>query len=123
TILSIDEEAGSMTFAGDIPEGTAQLMMSSTEKLVDGAADAAETTSDGLGEVDAQFAILVSCVGRKLVMRQRVEEELEVVLDVLGEDMPTTGFYSYGELCPYGAGEVCELHNQTMTITAFAETD
>ena len=122
TILSVDEDEQSMTFAGDVAEGaTAQLMRANTDKLVDGASDAATTCVKGLSGTAAEFAILVSCVGRKLVMKQRVEEEVEAVREVVGDDAKMTGFYSYGELAPYEAGNACELHNQTMTITVFSE--
>jgi hypothetical protein len=67
------------------------------------------------------LAVLISCVGRKLVLRQRVEEEIEAVRHVLGPQTVLSGFYSYGEISPFGAITQCELHNQTMTITTFAE--
>ena len=70
---------------------------------------------------ETSLAVLVSCVGRKLVMKQRTEEEVEEVLDTLGEQTVVTGFYSYGELAPFTAGANCELHNQTCTITTFSE--
>jgi hypothetical protein len=122
TVLSVDEQAKSMTFAGDIPQGgTAQFMKTNVDDLVDGATGAAETSLAGLGEQRPDLALLVSCVGRKLVMKQRVEEEVEAVRDVFGAATTIAGFYSYGELCPFSQGEECRLHNQTMTITAFAE--
>ena len=123
TVLSVNDESKSMTFAGDIPlGGTAQLMKTNVDDLVDGATMAAETSLSGLGDVRPDLALLVSCVGRKLVMKQRVEEEVEAIRDVLGPDTKITGFYSYGELCPFSQGQECRLHNQTMTITALAET-
>jgi hypothetical protein len=122
TVLSVDEQAKSMTFAGDIPQGgTAQFMKTNVDDLVDGATGAAETSLAGLGGQRPDLALLVSCVGRKLVMKQRVEEEVEAIRDVFGAKTTIAGFYSYGELCPFSAGEECRLHNQTMTITAFAE--
>ena len=60
-------------------------------------------------------------MGRKLVLKQRIEEEVEAVRDVLGERATLAGFYSYGEISPFTPGAKCELHNQTMTITAFSE--
>ena len=54
-------------------------------------------------------------------MKQRIEEEIEAIRDVFGGDTTFAGFYSYGELCPFRQGGDCRLHNQTMTITAFAE--
>ena len=122
TVLSVDEQAKTMTFAGDIPQGaTAQLMKTNVDHLVDGASGAAELSIAGFGETRPELAILVSCVGRKLVMRQRVEEEIEAVREVLGADAVIAGFYSYGELSPFERGKECRLHNQTMTITTFAE--
>lgn len=122
TILSVDEDAKSMTFAGDIPQGgTAQFMKTNVDSLVDGAVAAAEASLAGLSEREPDLALLVSCVGRKLVMKQRIEEEIEAVRGVFGARTKLAGFYSYGELCPFGRGDECRLHNQTMTITALAE--
>lgn len=123
TILGVDEAAQSMTFAGDMPEGaSAMLMKANFERLVEGASDAASMSIESLGSGKAQLAILVSCVGRKLVLKERVEEEVEAVRDEIGAQAAIVGFYSYGELCPVAATEKqCELHNQTMTITTFRE--
>jgi hypothetical protein len=122
TVLSVDEQKKSMTFAGDIPQGgTAQLMKTNVDDLVDGATSAAKASLSGLGDKQPDLAILVSCVGRKLVMKQRTEEEIEAIRDVFGRDTKISGFYSYGELCPFVHGGECRLHNQTMTITTFAE--
>ncbi len=122
SVMAIDEENQSMTFAGDMPEGGyARLMKANFDRLIDGAADAAHATSETLGASKPELALLISCVGRKLVLKQRVEEEVEGVRDVLGEDTVLAGFYSYGEICPHGAFTQCELHNQTMTITTFSE--
>ncbi len=121
TILSVNEEDQSMTFAGDVPEGAyAQLMKANFDRLIDGAVEAANTSLELIG-VHPELAILISCVGRKLILKQRVEEELEGVRDVLGEQATMTGFYSYGEISPFTGGAPCELHNQTMTITALSE--
>lgn len=123
TILSVNEADQSMTFAGDIPEGSyAQLMKANFDRLVDGAHAAAKTSHDALGKANAGLAVLISCVGRKLVLKQRIEEEVEAVRDVLGDGATLTGFYSYGEISPFTPGAKCELHNQTMTITTFSES-
>jgi hypothetical protein len=122
TILSVDERAQSMTFAGDVPEGAyARLMKANFDRLVDGAHGAASASARSLGAGRAELAVLISCVGRKLVLKQRTEEEIEAVRDVLGDQAALTGFYSYGEICPSAPQANCELHNQTMTITTFSE--
>ncbi len=123
TVLSVNEDDGSMVFAGDIAQNEyVRLMKADFNRLIDGANDAAEMSKISLKHLDADLAILISCVGRKLVLKQRVEEELEAIREVIGEQVATTGFYSYGEICPLKPfGKHCELHNQTMTITLFKE--
>ncbi|MGE0496956.1 MAG: FIST signal transduction protein [Ramlibacter sp.] len=122
TILSVDEQAQSLTFAGDVPEGAyARLMKANFDRLIDGAMGAARTSRPPLGAAHADLALLISCVGRKLVLKQRIEEEVEAVREVLGHQPALAGFYSYGEISPFSPGARCELHNQTMTITTLAE--
>ncbi len=122
TILSIDEGEQSMTFAGDVPQGAyARLMKANIDHLVDGAQGAAKTSYEAIDSSSPDLAILISCVGRKLVLKQRTEEEVEAVRRVLGDRTILTGFYSYGEICPAAPNASCELHNQTMTITTLSE--
>lgn len=122
TILGIDEQQGSLIFAGDVPQGHhAQLMKANFDRLVDGAQGAASSAREIAGGDEPALALLISCVGRKLVLRQRVEEEVESVREVLGERPAMIGFYSYGEIAPVAGSRLCELHNQTMTITTFDE--
>jgi hypothetical protein len=122
TILNVDEAKQSLTYAGDVPEGSmAQLMKANFDRLIDGASGAAKTSYEQIGSVSPDLAILISCIGRKLVLKQRTEEEIEGVREVLGKRTVLTGFYSYGEICPAAPGASCDLHNQTMTITTLAE--
>lgn len=122
TVVSVSEEDGSMVFAGDLPQGdSVRLMKTNSNKLIGGARDAAKMSAEGLRSTP-ELAILISCVGRKMVLRQRVGEEVETVRQVVGENTAITGFYSYGEICPVKPFDNhCELHNQTMTITVFKE--
>lgn len=123
TILGVDEAQGSLTLAGDIdPNGYLKLMHASTDALV-GGAEAAAQAAQPVGKLAAGgLALLVSCVGRKLVMGGRVDEEVEAVADVLSAGTVVTGFYSYGEISPFSKEVECKLHNQTMTITYLSET-
>jgi hypothetical protein len=119
TVLNVDESAQSMTFAGDIPQGAVvQLMRASFTRLVEGASAAAEgATRDGTNKL----AIMISCIGRKLLMGQRISDEVEAASAILGTESVRVGFYSYGEISPHARSGACELHNQTMTITTFDE--
>jgi len=121
TILKINNEDHSMTLAGDVPMNSkVQLMMASVDGIAEGAHVAAEYAMQNR-ENAPEIAILVSCIGRKLVMNQRVEEEIEEVRERIGEKVPMTGFYSYGEMAPFNGSTSCELHNQTMTLTLISE--
>ncbi|SRR5579884_123172 len=121
-ITSINEDQQSLTVAGDVAEGVyARFLRGNFDRLVDGAIGAARTSYEAIGSSSPDLAVLVSCLGRKMVLSQRVEEEVEGVRDVLGERTALIGFYSYGEIAPPTPGTQCDFHNQTMTITTFSE--
>jgi hypothetical protein len=122
TILAVNEEAQSLTFAGDVPIGWyGRLMKANFDRLIDGATGAARGSVTNASAPQPDLAILISCVGRRMVLRQRTEEELEGVREVFGPGTFLTGFYSYGEISPFTPTAKCALHNQTMTITSFRE--
>lgn len=121
TIVGVDEKEKTMIFAGDMPEGyIAQLMHGNFDNLVEGAAKAA-----GLANIDNPvndgLAILVSCIGRKLLLGQSISDETEAVAEIFKHNIPTIGFYSYGEICHQEFTGKCGLHNQTMTVTLINE--
>lgn len=123
TILGVNEADGSLTLAGDIePDGYLKLMHSNTERLIEGAETAAHAALATMGAPPGHvLALLVSCVGRKLAMGERVEEEVEAVVEQFGGRATVAGFYSNGEISGAGFTGQCHLHNQTMTITWIAE--
>lgn len=123
TILNIDEDNNSMIFAGDIPQGSrVQLMHANFDGLVGGAEEAAELAKALVQPEQANgLVMMVSCVGRRVILGERTEEEIEAVHDIFGEQCAYTGFYSYGEIAPMNTLKSCALHNQTMTITAIFE--
>ena len=121
TILSVNEEDQSLTFAGNIPQGAyVRLMKANVDRLIGGAEDSAKNAFSASKD-NTELAILISCVGRRLVLKQLAEEEVEVVQETIGLNPKITGFYSYGEIAPFGLFSPCELHNQTMTITTLSE--
>jgi hypothetical protein len=121
TILNINEEENSMILAGDILENSkVQLMMTNVDSIVNAAEIGAEKALQNRS-TNPDLAILVSCIGRKLVLDQRVEEEVEEVIEVIGKEATVCGFYSYGEIAPFNDEINCQLHNQTMAITLISE--
>lgn len=126
TILAVDEKKNAMVFAGDLPQGhLAQLMRANFDRLIDGAQHAAkvipfEARNKNSGDT---LALAISCVGRRLVLGERTDEEVEATLQTLPENTRQVGFYSYGEISPLVTGQSCELHNQTMTLTTISEDE
>ena len=121
TIIGIDRNDRSLTFAGDIPQGhMAQLMKTNFERVITGASDSALLIDADREDQSDKLCIAVSCIGRRLVLGERTEEEIEAVSDVLPPNTQTIGFYSLGEISPYVNGD-CDLQNQTMTLTLISE--
>jgi hypothetical protein len=120
TILKVDNVNKTMTFAGNLPEGSkVRFMKANFEKLIKASSTAAEKSFQTTKAPD--LAILISCVGRKLILQERTEDEVIAAKQIFGSDTCITGFYSYGEISPFNTLFKCELHNQTMTITTFSE--
>ena len=121
-LLSVNEDEQSITYAGNVPEGAqARFMFATIDDLIQGTHAAAKLSMQRLA-FPPQLSILVSCNGRRYVMKQRTEEEVEAVKEALGAETALTGFYSYGEIAPADSGGRSQLHNETMTITSFAES-
>lgn len=122
TILTINESDQSMVFAGNMPEnGKVRLMKANFDRLIEGSLYSAQNALKTTEQILPDFCLLISCVGRKLVLQKRAEEEIDAVREIFGDTIPFAGFYSYGEISPFSKGSHCELHNQTMTITTFTE--
>lgn len=121
SVLAVDESTNGIVFAGDIPTGSeVRFMRASHADLITGAATAA---AQAQLDPAAELAVCISCVGRRVVLGPRTGEEIASVRTVLGPTAMIAGFYSYGELAPSGGTTDCQLHNQTMTITTFSESD
>ncbi|MBN1342489.1 MAG: FIST C-terminal domain-containing protein [Phycisphaerae bacterium] len=122
TLLGINRQDGSITFAGNIEQGSkVQLMYAQDQQLIDGAAAAARQCLDDARPSGEALALMVSCVGRKLLLRGKAGDEVRACVDAMGQRFTYTGFYSNGEIAPFRPTGRCELHNETMTITALHE--
>ena len=122
TVLAIDNDKQSMIFAGNLPEGnTVRLMRADFDKLIDASATAAKESLEVMRSNQPDLTLMISCVGRKIVLESRLWEEVKNAENILGNKSKISGFYSYGGISPLLKGTSCELHNQTMTITTFSE--
>ncbi|MBI3565783.1 MAG: FIST C-terminal domain-containing protein [Elusimicrobia bacterium] len=122
SVQAVDSGESSMTFSDYVPEGShVQLMKGNFHRVVEGAGAAARAARRGLGGAPAQLAILNSCIARKMLLKQRTEEEIDGVRDALGEGAALTGFYTYGEIAPLEPETNCALYNHTMSVTVLSE--
>jgi hypothetical protein len=123
TILAIDQQSGAMTFAGDMPQGwSAQLMRGNADRMTESAAEAMRKAQGDAGSEAEGLALLVSCIGRRLLMGQQAVDEVEAAAEAMHARHALIGFYSYGEISPHSASGFCQLHNQTMTVLTVSET-
>lgn len=125
TALDIDLKEESMIMAGDVPQGSRVcLMHADTDALIQGAAQAAAEALRTHGAPEENgCALLVNCIGRRVILGLDADEEIEAVTDSFLPHTPVAGYYSYGEICSYGKTGRAELHNQTMTITYITERE
>jgi hypothetical protein len=122
TVLNVDREARSLTFAASIQDGwTARLMRGAFDNLAEGAAAAAREAHASSLETNTGLALLVSCVGRRIVMGEHTGDEIEAVASALPKGFQQVGFYSHGEISASPNDSFCGLHNQTMTIVTLEE--
>ena len=121
TILSINEEDGSMVFAGNMPEGvTIRFMRSNLDQLINRAEEASKRVTDCVDDPD--LLLVMNCVGRKIILGERRSEEIKALSKSLKGDTIIAGFYTYGEFSSWEKPEkTCDLHNQTVVVTAIKE--
>ena len=119
-VVGVDRENKGVIFIDDVPTGWwGQTLRGADDRLVAGAAVAARRA--GLHEADGHaLALVVSCIGRKWVMGQKIGDETEAVQDE-SPDTPTIGFYSYGEISPHERTGLCTLHHASMSVTLLSE--
>ena len=120
TVFNTDEFDQSITLGEPTPQGARlQFMRARFDDLLNGVKGAAEEALTHLGE-QPEMALMVSCIGRKLLFNQQIDQEIEETHQILGPQTPIGGFYSYGEICPVQK-DLAALHHQMLTLTVFAE--
>jgi hypothetical protein len=122
TILSVDEEKRSITFAGDIPQGVATMFMKSNyNNLINGAEGAGMQIDQTQYHGEEALLLAISCMGRRLVLGQWAEEEVDVLRALFPPTVRLAGFYAYGEIS--SSEGACDLYNQTMSVAMMWESD
>lgn len=120
---------GSITFGGEVPEGSqVQLTIGTKEQAVAAAETAGHEAVNELG-VKPSGALLYSCHVRNTLYASRDEAKLEIeaIQRSIGQNTPLAGFYTYAEQAPIN-GESVNLktcnpvsHNETIVAVLIAE--
>ena len=124
--MGVDRESGSITFAGDVPEGAmVKMTIGNEEDIIQAAGDAARLAMSRLQaknpELKPKAIFMYSCMARKIVLGSRTNEEILAVRQAIGGDVPVIGFYTYGEYAPAGQSNCSCFHNETVTMTIIGE--
>jgi hypothetical protein len=119
SVLAINPD-GSVTLAGDVPQGSlVRLMYADLESLVGGAAAAGKEAVNGHAGPSA--TLLVNCAGRRLAMGDDANAEIDAVMQVAGGSSACAGFYSYGEIAPVAGAARADVQSQSISVIHIAE--
>lgn len=121
--LTYDPEVGSVSFAGEIPEGAQVQLTSATRDDIIAAtrASLAQATCNYKGS-SPDAALVFSCAARKQILGTRTGEEALLIRGDLRPDLPTCGFYAYGEFAPLAPGQPSRFHNETIVTLLLGES-
>ncbi len=116
--MSVGREDGSISFAGEIPEGAAvRLTCGDNDSILKATEEAVRLALTDLGDTSPRMVFFYSCMARSIVLGRRTKEETEVLHRTLGKRLPVIGFYTYGEFCRLRAGGPSLFHNETATVS------
>jgi hypothetical protein len=116
--MSVNREDGSITFAGEVPEGAmVSLTCGDTASILEASQKAASLALADLGDHSPALIFCYSCMARKIVLGRRTHEEIDRIRTAIGPEVPILGFYSYGEYCRIRCGSPSYLHNETATVS------
>ncbi|MEQ9308581.1 MAG: FIST N-terminal domain-containing protein [Balneolaceae bacterium] len=120
TVHNIDEKSKSIILGAEINEGeTLSFMRAEFDDPFEGVVNASLSALENVSE--PQLAIIISCIGRKLLFGQSIQTEIDIIKEGLGNSPTLIGFYSYGEICPTKK-TFAQLNHQMITITTLSES-
>ena len=120
--MNVDRAAGSISFAGEIPEGAmVSLTCGDTNSILEAAEQAARLASSDLKGHKPAVIFCYSCMARKIVLGRLTRQEIDRIRSVIGTTVPIIGFYTYGEYCRIRCDGPSLLHNETVTLSVLGE--
>jgi hypothetical protein len=115
------QEDGSMVMLNPVIEGARIRFADATrEQVLDAAGTSAESARAGYtGTPDAALAF--SCAGRHAWLGTHVDREIGLLQEHVGAEVPTIGFYTYGEICPLPGSPTPYTHGATFVTVLIGE--
>lgn len=99
--FNYDAEIGSVTFGGDVPQGsTVQIAEATRDKILFAASTSIRQALGNYPGQKPNAAILFSCLARRRILASRTEKENQFVQELLGDTVNYSGFYTFGEIGP-----------------------
>ncbi|MFA5063462.1 MAG: FIST C-terminal domain-containing protein [Candidatus Omnitrophota bacterium] len=125
SVISIKND-GSLLFRGEVPEGSmVRLMISSKDSCLAAAAKAAKTALDNARGKKIKFALVLNSLSRYALLGRQAAQEIRIVRETLGSDVPFAGIYTSAEQAPlnsanYNLGKTY-FHNNSIAILTITE--
>ncbi len=115
------DQHGAMLFTASIPEGSEiRLMISDLERGLETARLAAEEVMTKLEGRKPKAVIVMNSIARKKMLGLHADEEIQIIQQIIGRDVPIAGLYTYAEIGGATAGKV-SFDNGALLIWALAE--
>ncbi len=96
-----DRDTGSIHLVNPIPaDSTVQIATATRDEIIAAARAAGQQAMAGFPGGAPQAALVFSCAGRRAVLGTRTDEEYRCLTEIIGTEIPTAGFYTYGEIGP-----------------------
>lgn len=116
---------GSLVFQGEVPQGSAvRLMISSKESCLASARKAAEAAVKNMEGKKIKFALVLDSLSRYTLLGRQATQEIKIVREILGENVPMAGLYTSAEEAPlgfisYSLGKTY-FHNNSIAVLTIA---
>jgi hypothetical protein len=112
--ISYNQESGSITFFGDIPDqAIIQISEAAYEDILAASKASFLNALDNYPGTEPSAVLLFSCVARRQILGTRAQEEYQNTKLPLTGYLPACGFYSYGEIAPIDRISQTQFHNET----------
>ncbi|HNS98563.1 MAG TPA: protein kinase [Polyangiaceae bacterium] len=112
--FTVDLDQGVVHCLGDVPEGaTVQIANGSRDDVLAGSLTSIEQAIQAFDGEKIGGILVFSCAARRMLLGDRVKEEVERIQTIAPPGLPIIGFYTYGELGPLHPGGEPEFHNMT----------